>query len=250
MITTDKVYDNAEWMYAYREEDPLGGHDPYSASKACAELVISSYRRSFFDRTLQDPDRAPIALASVRGGNVVGGGDWALDRIVPDSVRSLSVGEAIRVRHRYSTRPWQHVLELLGGYLYLGALIDETASRTGERDVKRLRELSSAFNIGPQLASNRTVEELVKSILGHWAGDWTDLTDPDAKHEAGNLNLTIDKAYHVLGWEPRWSFDETIRQTIEWYHDFYGAQNRTAELITELTRKQIHEYDEGLQLRL
>ena len=250
MITTDKVYDNVEWMYAYREEDPLGGHDPYSASKACAELVISSYRRSFFDRTLQDPDRAPIALASVRGGNVVGGGDWALDRIVPDSVRSLSAGEAIPVRHRYSTRPWQHVLELLGGYLYLGALIDETASRTGERDVKRLRELSSAFNIGPQLASNRTVEELVKSILGHWAGDWTDLTDPDAKHEAGNLNLTIDKAYHVLGWEPRWSFDETIRQTIEWYHDFYGAQNRTAELVTELTRKQIHEYDEGLQLRL
>ena len=250
MITTDKVYENAEWMYAYREDDVLGGLDPYSASKACAELVISSYRRSFFDRRLLDPEQRPIALASVRGGNVVGGGDWAVDRIVPDCVRSLSTRKAIPVRNRHATRPWQHVLELLGGYMYLGALIDEALDHSGERDLERLRALCSCFNFGPHITSNRSVEQLVLAILDHWPGEWIDLTNPDEKHEAGMLNLTIDKAYHVLGWQPLWGFDETIRQTIDWYFKFYEAAKRTPELVADLTRNQIRAYDEGLRLRL
>ena len=182
MITTDKVYENAEWQYAYRECDPLGGIDPYSASKACAELMIASYRRSFFSSTLKDTGRRPITVASVRGGNVVGGGDWALDRIVPDCVRSLAAGEPISVRNRHATRPWQHVLDLLGGYLYLGALIDEALDTSGKRDVARLDELCSSFNFGPALASNRSVKDLVETALQHWKGTWNDLTDPAAAH--------------------------------------------------------------------
>jgi CDP-glucose 4,6-dehydratase len=250
MITTDKVYENAEWVYAYREEDALGGLDPYSASKACAELVISSWRRSFFERGLRDPGQDPIALASVRGGNVVGGGDWALDRIVPDSVRSLSAGAPIPVRNRHATRPWQHVLELLGGYMHLGALIDEALNRSAGRDVDRLEQLCSCFNFGPHITSNRPVEELVRAILENWPGEWNDLTKPDQKHEAGMLNLTIDKAYHLLGWQPAWDFEETIRQTIGWYSEFYASPDRTPASVTDLTRRQIRAYDERLQLRL
>lgn len=249
MITTDKVYKNAEWQYAYRECDPLGGVDPYSASKACAEVMIASYRRAFFDATVSDLGRRPIAVASVRGGNVVGGGDWALDRIVPDCVRSLAAGRPIPVRNRHATRPWQHVLELLGGYLHLGALIDEAVDSGGERDLARLGELCSSFNFGPALTSNRTVQDLVESALEHWPGTWDDLTDPNAVHEAGRLNLTIEKAFHVLGWYSGWDFEQTVRETMAWYSAFYSAEERTPELVTELTRGQIRAYDEQLKLR-
>ncbi len=198
-ITTDKCYENREWLHAYREEDAMGGHDPYSASKGAAELVISSYRNSFF------PPTGPIKLASARAGNVIGGGDWAQDRIVPSCIRSLRNRETIPVRNKTATRPWQHVLEPLSGYLWLGASLESNP------------DLATAFNFGPQLTSNRTVAELVQELIKHTGGDWLDASDPKAPHEASKLNLTIDKAFHLLQWQPVWSFEETITRTAEWY---------------------------------
>ena len=205
-ITTDKCYENKEWVHSYREEDPMGGYDPYSSSKGAAELVIAAYRQSYFS----SPD-SHVKLASARAGNVIGGGDWALDRIVPDCIRSLSGGETIPVRNKIATRPWQHVLEPLSGYLWLGAcLANPQFSPFGS-------QLASAFNFGPSLASNRTVAELVQEILKHWPGKWEDKSDPQAVHEAKLLNLATDKAYHFLNWSPVWDFGENITQTIIWY---------------------------------
>lgn len=209
-ITTDKCYENKEWVHSYREEDPLGGHDPYSSSKAAAELVISAYRRSYFSGS-----GSLVRLASARAGNVIGGGDWARDRIVPDCIRALQRDERIPVRNKIATRPWQHVLEPLSGYLWLGACL---AKKDTNLDVTHSQAAyASSFNFGPALASNRTVAELVQEILKHWPGHWTDESDPGAVHEAQRLNLAIDKAHHVLGWVPVWSFAETISQTIAWY---------------------------------
>ena len=241
LVTTDKVYRNNEWAYAYREVDPLGGYDPYSASKACADIVIASYQQSFFNTFRTGEPR--IAAASVRGGNVIGGGDWADARIVPDCMRSLQNGETIPVRNRHATRPWQHVLELLSGYMHLGA---ELARADQQDDVELLQTLCSAFNFGPHITSNRSVKVLVEEVLKHWSGDWEDFTDPDAKHEAGKLNLTIDKAYHTLHWQPRWNFEETIRQTVAWYKQFYDLSEPDAEAVRALTRGQIEDYAKGL----
>ncbi len=222
MITTDKVYDNVEWEYAYRENDPLGGHDPYSASKACAELIISSYQRSFFNIRLDILGEPNIAVASVRGDNVIGGGDWARDRIVPDSMKSLAASNKILVRNRKATRPWQHVLELLSGYLHLG---EEISRALEQQNGERLHALCSSFNFGPHITSNKTVEALVQEILKHWSGEWEDFTDPAATYEAGRLNLTIDKAYHTLNWQPRWNFEETIKYTVDWYRQYYSTEH-------------------------
>lgn len=208
VVTTDKCYENKEAVYRYREEDPMGGYDPYSSSKGAAELVISAYRRSYFSA----PDSS-VRLASGRAGNVLGGGDWALDRIVPDCIRALQRGEAIPVRNKVSTRPWQHVLEPLSGYLWLGAsLAGAPAPRV---------ELASAFNFGPPPASNRTVAELVVEILQHWPGRWEDKSDPKAVHEATLLNLATDKAQQLLHWDPVWSFEQTIAETVKWYREFH-----------------------------
>lgn len=239
MVTTDKVYENVEWTYAYRETDALGGHDPYSASKACAEIVISSYQRSFFAAGLSLPGEPTIAVAIGRGGNVIGGGDWAEDRIVPDSIRSLASGQSVPVRNRVATRPWQHVLELLSGYLHLGA---ECAHAVADKDHKKLEMLCSPFNFGPHITSNKTVEELVLEILKHWPGGWNDQSDPNARHEAGRLNLTIDKAYHTLGWRPLWSFEETVKHTVEWYRHYYEAKSREPGFMRDVTRRQILAY--------
>lgn len=206
-ITTDKCYDNKEWVHSYREEDPLGGYDPYSSSKGAAELVIAAYRRSFFS-----VDTSPVKLASARAGNVIGGGDWAADRIVPDCIRSLERNEPIPVRNKIATRPWQHVLEPLSGYLWLGAVIDNPALGAYTR-----QHYTSAFNFGPALSSNRTVAALVEEILKHWPGRWEDRSDPHAVHEAKLLNLATDKAHHFLNWSPVWNFEETIKQTMSWY---------------------------------
>lgn len=222
-VTTDKCYENREWLHAYREEDAMGGHDPYSASKGAAEIVISSYRRSFF------PSSGPVKLASARAGNVIGGGDWAVDRIVPDCFRALRRSEAIPVRNKIATRPWQHVLEPLSGYLWLAASLTRETSRTDE--------LASAFNFGPNLASNRTVAQLVAELLKHADGRWTDASDPNARHEASKLNLATDKAFHLLEWKPVWSFEETITHTASWYLDEANGRNPA-----ELTRQQIADY--------
>lgn len=219
-ITTDKCYDNKEWVHSYREEDPMGGYDPYSSSKGAAELVISSYRRSYFSA----PD-SPISLASARAGNVIGGGDWALDRIVPDCIRALTAGETIPVRNKIATRPWQHVLEPLSGYLWLGAAL-AAAKRLGDESIHPFHfpasTYRSAFNFGPALASNKTVAELVQEILKHWPGRWEDKSDPKAVHEAKLLNLATDKAHHFLGWAPAWPFAETIAKTVAWYREAAG----------------------------
>ena len=227
-ITTDKCYENREWVHSYREEDAMGGYDPYSSSKGAAELVINAYRRSYFSAPAGGPD---IRLASVRAGNVIGGGDWAADRIVPDCIRALQQGQAIPVRNKVATRPWQHALEPLSGYLWLGALLG-----SGERAAKA--PLASAFNFGPALTSNRTVAELVQEVLKHWPGNWEDRSDPQAVHEAKLLNLATDKAHHFLHWRPVWTFEETITQTVEWYR----RQFKNHPDAGALTRGQIAAY--------
>lgn len=223
-VTTDKCYENREWLHSYRENDAMGGHDPYSASKGAAELVIGSYRNSFFTTKNSDPNTA-ISLASARAGNVIGGGDWALDRIVPDCIRALRAGKKIPVRNKIATRPWQHVLEPLSGYLWLAAQLSED------------RSLATAFNFGPALTSNRTVAELVQELLKHLPGSWIDASDPCAVHEASKLNLAIDKAFHLLQWQPVWNFEETISQTASWYD-----LERKGDCPRKITQHQIQTY--------
>ena len=212
LITTDKVYRNNEWHYGYRENDPLGGHDPYSSSKAAAELAIASWRSSFCG---EQPHQTPhLRVASARAGNVIGGGDWAADRIVPDAMRALAEGRPIGVRNPEATRPWQHVLEPLGGYLRLAEELATTADP---------EPLATAFNFGPQLEANHSVRELVQESLRHWPGSWKDQSDPSSPHEANLLNLVIDKAHHQLSWAPRWSFATTIERTVRWYRQVHEA---------------------------
>ena len=212
LITTDKVYRNNEWLYGYRENDPLGGHDPYSSSKAATELAIASWRSSFCG---SQPHQTPqLRVASARAGNVIGGGDWAADRIVPDAMRALAEGQPIGVRNPLATRPWQHVLEPLGGYLRLAEQLAGAADPA---------LLATAFNFGPQLEANRSVRELVEESLRHWPGRWEDQSDPSSPHEANLLNLVIDRAHHQLGWAPRWPFATTIERTVRWYRQVHEA---------------------------
>lgn len=233
IITTDKCYENKEVDRPYVEDDPMGGYDPYSASKGACELVVSSYRRSFFH-----PDeygtKHGVALASARAGNVIGGGDWALDRIVPDCMRALSKGDSIPVRNVVATRPWQHVLEPLGGYLVLG----EALAKDKGSDAWKQR--CSGFNFGPDPESNRTVKELVEEVLKSWPGKWDDCSDPNAVHEAGLLNLAIEKADQLLNWQPVWNFAAAVRETTEWYRTVI---ENTGDALDK-TRAQIAEYTE------
>lgn len=231
MVTTDKCYENREWLYGYREEDPLGGYDPYSSSKAAAELVIASYRRSFFSGS-------PVAIASARAGNVIGGGDWATDRIVPDCIRALSRGESIPIRNRHATRPWQHVLEPLSGYLSLGASLLDSVAKGSE-----VTALASAFNFGPNLQSNRSVGELVAQVLAGWPGRAHDQSSTSAPHEAGRLNLATDKAFHLLGWSPVWGFAEAVEKTVDWYRETTQVVGSEPDVFKRLTQGQIREYE-------
>ncbi len=231
LITTDKCYENNEVDRPYKEEDPLGGYDPYSASKGAAEIVISSYRRSFFNPDSYGKTHQ-IAVASARAGNVIGGGDWARDRIVPDCIRTLAQGNAISVRNPQATRPWQHVLEPLGGYLVLGMLLaEETTSNAW-------KERCSGFNFGPDPKANRPVYDLVEEILTNWPGEWIDQSDSQAYHEAGLLNLDIHKAESLLKWAPIWTFETAVARTVEWYHKIQSD----AASAPAFTRKQIENY--------
>ena len=231
-VTTDKCYENREWLWGYRETDPLGGHDPYSSSKAAAEIAVASWRRSFF----QGPERQ-VRIASARAGNVVGGGDWAEDRIVPDCMRALQRGEAIKVRNPAATRPWQHVLEPLAGYLALAAAL---AGRLDDR-------LESAFNIGPDRESNRPVRDLVEAVCKAWSGRWEDLSDPHAVHEATLLHLDNAKAEALLGWRPTWTFDRTIDVTVAWYRDLRDSGSASAvasrSAVASKTLQDIRAYE-------
>ena len=204
MVTTDKCYENREWLYGYRENDPLGGHDPYSSSKAAAELAIASWRNSFF------LSGHPVRIASARAGNVIGGGDWAEDRIVPDSIRALARGEPIHVRNPHATRPWQHVLEPNSGYLALAAALSRNPDDP---------RLVSAFNIGPGHEANQPVQRLVETALKHWPGTWANGADPNAVHEASLLQLDNGKIQALIGWRPTWNFAEAVGRTVAWYRD-------------------------------
>lgn len=253
MITTDKVYENLGWLHAYREIDRLGGHDPYSASKAAAELVIASYWNSFFSREHDDPNELGVAVAPVRGGNAIGGGDWADNRIIPDAMKAIAAGEPFVIRNSHATRPWQHVLELLSGYLHLGTVLFDRreklyAASELEREsaLNAFREVCAPFNFGPLMTSNQNVGYLVNEIFKNWPGTSHDHTDPDAPPEDGKLNLAIDRAYHVLGWKPHWSFEETIRQTVEWYREFYEQAQGNPKAVRRLTQNQIRRYSKNL----
>lgn len=237
VITSDKCYENTGRLDGYREQDPLGGHDPYSSSKACAEILVSSYRRSFFSAGAAGA--SPVRLAAARAGNVIGGGDWATDRIVPDCIRSLMKDQPIQVRNRHAVRPWQHVLEPLGGYLLLASRLHPEA----DLDVENDRREFDAFNFGPSPAAHRTVEDLVEEVLLHWPGRWVDQTLPDAPHEASVLTLDISKARRLLGWQPRWSFEAAITETIYWYRT---TCKTSPEAVAEVTREQIRRYQAAL----
>jgi CDP-glucose 4,6-dehydratase len=241
VITTDKCYENnlpAEGGSArsFTETDPLGGHDPYSASKAAAEIVVASYRDSFFAQGTE------VALASARAGNVVGGGDWAEDRIVPDCIRALSAGQPIPVRNPGFTRPWQHVLEPLGGYLWLGAKLERARATKSAAEISRYAQ---AFNFGPRPDANRSVRDLVEEVLRHWPGTWEQIEQEKHLPEAPLLSLAIDKARHVLGWQPRWDFAATIRETVAWYRTAHDrAPKPGAGAMIDFTQKQIAAYAE------
>lgn len=199
VVTTDKVYENDEREHAYRETDRLGGHDPYSASKAACELVAESYRKSFFGD-------GRVRLATARAGNVIGGGDWAEDRLIPDLVRAAISGTPLVVRNPDAVRPWQHVLDPLAGYIRLAEKLAQGAP--GATD---------AFNFGPGATEQHRVREVLEVATGHWPCSWQETSDPGAPHEAGQLTLATEKVKATLGWAPRWSFEHAVRHTIAWY---------------------------------
>lgn len=200
VVTSDKCYENQEWPWGYRETDRLGGHDPYSASKAATELVAASYRKSFFDQP-----GAPL-LATARAGNVIGGGDWSEDRLIPDLVRAIDHGAPLEVRSPKATRPWQHVLESLSGYLLLG-----------QRLLEGRREFAEAWNFGPESQGNRSVAEILGKLHDHWPALRWHTTAAPQPHEATLLQLDSAKARQLLSWRPRWSLDQTLAMTAAWY---------------------------------
>jgi CDP-glucose 4,6-dehydratase len=218
VVTTDKVYENREWVHPYRETDRLGGHDPYSASKAATELVVDSWRKSF---------GAGAAIATARAGNVIGGGDWAENRIIPDLIRAFSAGVPLALRNPSATRPFQHVLEPLSGYIALA-----------EHLVSGVPAWQSAFNFGPETSDLMTVRDLVEAAAQIWSGTWVDASDPKAAHEAGRLSLTIDKARHDLGWSPRWTLGRGLKETVGWYLAVHEGADPP-----KITRDQIARYE-------
>ncbi len=210
LITTDKVYHNYEWEYPYRENDRLGGYDPYSTSKACCELVIDSYKNSFFNLDKYDQHQKAIAVG--RAGNVIGGGDWSKDRLIPDIVKALNANKEVVIRNPKSVRPWQHVIEPLFGYLELGNKLN--------RDPKKHAE---AFNFGPNTTDALSVEEMVNKSIENWgAGNYKVLLDANSLHEAGLLKLDITKALNQLNWKPVFNAQTAIERTINWYKNYYN----------------------------
>ncbi len=213
-ITSDKCYENVEWEWGYRENDRLGGYDPYSASKAAAEIIFSAYSRSYFSA------RQDLGAATTRAGNVIGGGDWAADRIVPDCIRAIENDQAIQLRSPNATRPWQHVLEPLSGYLMLAANL-----------YKNPQKFAGSWNFGPSTSEIRTVEEVANTIIEHLGKGRVEIMGvQNQQHEARLLQLNCDKAHQILGWHPRWQVDETLATTAIWYKTIMEGGN--AETIT------------------
>lgn len=232
-VTSDKCYENREWPWGYREDEPMGGHDVYSASKGAMEVLVASWRRSFFP-----PARLGehgVALATARAGNVIGGGDRAADRIVPDVVRALGAGVPVAVRNPDSVRPWQHVLEPVGGYLLLGARL--LGAGTGTPG-----SFCEAWNFGPDLGDARPVRDLVEAAIRAWgSGSWEHRPDPAGPREAGVLRLAIEKAATRLGWRPRWSFEEAVEASVAWYREQAAGTGPAA--LRALAERQIAAYE-------
>ncbi|KAA0257627.1 CDP-glucose 4,6-dehydratase [Deferribacter autotrophicus] len=225
-VTSDKCYENKEWVYGYRENDPMGGYDPYSSSKSCAELLTSAYRNSFFNP--KDYGKTHnVALASVRAGNVIGGGDWAEDRLIPDCIRALSKNKTIYIRNPQAIRPWQHVLEPLSGYLWLGALMWGNPAKYSE-----------GWNFGPNDEDILTVEAIVKSVIKIWGEGNYEVNLDNRYHEAKLLKLDISKAHFFLKWKPVYNANIALKETIEWYKNYFS----NPENIYDFTLKQIVKY--------
>jgi CDP-glucose 4,6-dehydratase len=222
-VTTDKCYENQEWAWGYRETDRLGGRDPYSASKAGAELVATSYRSAFFNT-----DGAPL-LATARAGNVIGGGDWSEDRLIPDLVRAMAAQLSLEIRSPNATRPWQHVLESLSGYLLLG-----------QKLIEGNKNFDGAWNFGPERSGNRSVVDVLSRLQTHWPEMHWHQTAAPQLHEANLLYLDSAKAHSQLGWQPVWNLDTTLKKTADWYRSFQNSQ-------TTISAQQLAQYIEAAQ---
>lgn len=231
IITSDKCYDNVEWVWGYRETDAMGGPDPYSASKGAAELAIRSHIKSYFPKAT-----SKVRIASARAGNVIGGGDWAADRIVPDCVKAWSADNAVELRNPHSTRPWQHVLEPLSGYLNLAMALSQRPELHGE-----------PFNFGPPAQQNHSVLELVQQMALHWDQvRWQNVSQSAAgPYESGLLKLNCDKVLHYLRWRAVMGFEDTVRMTAEWYRAYYQQPTQIAattiaqiEAYTKIAKQQ------------
>ena len=232
-VTSDKCYENKEYIWGYRENDRLGGHDPYSSSKACAELITQAYIKSFFSK------REDIGVASVRAGNVIGGGDWGTDRLLPDCIRAFSTGNTILIRNPLAIRPWQFVLEPLYGYLLLATKLFEMA-----------KDYTGAWNFGPKNESCISVREMVNKVINYWgSGNWREVSSElnNNKHEMSLLKLNCDKAYSLLKWQGVLDIDSTIEMTVKWYKTFYES---TAIDMYNHCAAQIKEYVEFASERL
>jgi CDP-glucose 4,6-dehydratase len=228
-ITSDKCYENREWDYAYRENDPLGGYDPYSASKGAAEIVIASYRKSFFTSGKKN---FFVSLSSARAGNIIGGGDWAEDRIVPDCIRALAKGNPVEIRNPHAIRPWQYVLDPLFGYLVLALKMKE--------DPKMFAE---AWNFGPYHSNAVDVQTLAEKVLKEWgSGTWVEMSqNENTSHEANYLKLDTAKSMMKLGWKPAYDIDEAIQKTVEWYKEFYSGSRVMCKFSQEQIRKYLQD---------
>ena len=222
IITTDKCYENKEWVWGYRENEAMGGYDPYSNSKGCAELVTSAYRQSYFSGA-----NSNNKVASARAGNVIGGGDWSEDRLIPDAIRAFEANKALKIRNPLATRPWQHVLEPLSGYLILSQALYEGKS-----------VLASGWNFGPRDDDNRSVQEVIELLIKGWEGEarWEKegLQQP---HEANLLKLDCSKAREQLGWTPKWNLENAIKKIAQWQKAYQAREN-----MREVTLAQINQY--------
>lgn len=224
-VTTDKCYDNKEWVWGYRENEAMGGYDPYSSSKACSELVTASYRNSFFNP--ENYSQHQVAIASARAGNVIGGGDWANDRLLPDCFRAILNGEPVHIRSPFAIRPWQHVLEPLGGYLILAQRLFEKGTAYAE-----------AWNFGPDDRDAQPVENIINKICALWGSEASYTVDKGVHpHEAQYLKLDCSKAKTRLNWQPRWGIEEALAKTVEWMKAYQNGADLTAVCL-----KQIKEY--------
>lgn len=219
-VTTDKCYENKEWVWGYREDEPMGGHDPYSSSKGCAELVTSAYRRSYFD------ERDTAFVASARAGNVIGGGDWSDDRLIPDILRAFEKGDPVIIRNPLSTRPWQHVLEPLSGYLVLA-----------EKLYNEGKLYAEGWNFGPKDEDCRPVEWILNNMTEKWGkgASWA-LDEKSNPHEAGFLKLDISKAKSRLKWEPKWDLNEALDLIVDWHHSYLKGDNMKERCLSEIKR--------------